>query len=211
MGADGGTIVKKNNQKEAIKEYKHSSSQLVELSSNDTYMCPLSLEVLASPIVGDYLGTFYNKDAVLQLVLDKMQGTRTEKYTHLTSLKDVVDINAVWNEEKTRIVCPIMNKEFQPGSVGNEFAYFVPCGCMCQAKVIKELDRKLCPVCNESIQPRDVIAVFPSQEEEVKLEERMAELSAANLTHSLKPKKSERKTKKRKGEGRMPGMKKAKI
>ena len=88
----------------------------------------------------------YNKEELINAMLDK----RLPKiYSHITSLKDVKDLiitNITQNEEK-KIICPISKNEF---SGLNSFYFFWNCGCLISKRAFDELKMsKECVYCGK--------------------------------------------------------------
>jgi len=93
---------------------------------------------LKKPVVGCRLGFLYNKEALINAMLDK----RLPKiYSHITSLKDVKDLKIQLAElnGETKIICPISMIEF---SGLNTFYFFWNCGCLISKNAFEELNMK---------------------------------------------------------------------
>lgn len=69
MGCDGGTIPKRHELVKGPKKVEKVDKD-AELVAQWNY-CTLSQEVLRRPIVACELGRLYNKDAVIEFLLDK--------------------------------------------------------------------------------------------------------------------------------------------
>ena len=152
--------------RELVKEaaQKPTASQAKEtLQEHQEYAwtnCPLSHQPLKSPVVSDYAGKLYNKDAILEYLLPEGEGslgmTKADCEAVLKGrvkgLKDVVVVNFHTEEgeeersasakrgEKSgkkvqRWICPITNKVL--GS-NVKAVYLVPCGHAFAEVVIKE-------------------------------------------------------------------------
>ncbi|KAG8131698.1 hypothetical protein E2320_009619, partial [Naja naja] len=86
MGCDGGTIPKRH---ELVKgprkmEKVDKNAELVA----QWYYCTLSQEKLSRPIVACELGRLYNKDAVIEFLLDKSSDkVLVEAASHIKSIK----------------------------------------------------------------------------------------------------------------------------
>jgi hypothetical protein len=94
----------------------------------------LSKEPLKKPVVGDKLGYLYNKESLIKAMLEKRIPS---SYAHISSLKDVKDLNILMKDGK--IVCPITMMEF---SGINLFSFLWRCGCVISKKAIDELNLK---------------------------------------------------------------------
>ena len=105
-----------------------ANSQLI----SQWFDCHLSKQPLTKPIVGCFLGKLYNKQAIIELLLNPSNyGDSKELCPNISSLKDVVNLNLKENvtfgkeseeqsftSQKTRdkklsskFVCPISLKE----------------------------------------------------------------------------------------------------
>lgn len=186
--------------------------------------CALSKRPLSLPVVGDYLGRLYNKDAVIEWLLKGTEafgdGDEVLKGRGVSGLKDVVNVrfqvleptpgeesngqgtDVEGSDRKERWVCPITRKEL--GS-GVRAVYLVPCGCAFTESAIKETtihhqegENAECLQCGRRYDPRDVININPTSETDtVRLQTRIKDLTDLRLAHSLK-KVSGDKPKKRK-------------
>ncbi|POS85741.1 hypothetical protein EPUL_003352 [Erysiphe pulchra] len=201
MGNDGGSIPRRI---ELVKEAarKPNTSELkatrLEAQTHAWKICPLSNQPLAAPIVSDYTGALYNKDAVLEKLLpsenekndiDILQG-------RVTSLKDVVQVHfsVIKENDEERRLCSITSKELGPNT---KAVYLVPCGHAFSEIAIREIKSDRCIECNEEYTPENIINILPSTpEENRKLLMRMKKLKQAGLTHSLKKMSGSKKRKK---------------
>lgn len=203
MGNDGGSIptrreLVKNSAKEA------STTQIKEIQQEklEHYWqhCALSQKPLSLPIVSDSTGNLYNKDAVLETLLDGGQKSRDENVAGsdrtsgaISSLRDVVEIKfSVEEEEKSghaklgtlRLVCPVSGKTLGPGV---KAVYLVPCGHAFAESAVKEMPGEQCLECNEAYSPDNVIPILPSSfTDKDRLRDRLSRLQSEGLTHSLK-------------------------
>jgi hypothetical protein len=73
----------------------------------------LSKEPLKKPVVGCRLGFLYNKEALIQALLNKQL---PKTFQHIKKLKDVKDLNISLMEDKeaqeTKVICPISMIEY---------------------------------------------------------------------------------------------------
>lgn len=157
--------------------------------------CPVSLKPLVKPIVSDYSGDLYNKDAIIQFLLpaeaSSVDKEEYEKFIQgrIKSLKNVVEvIFETEHDEKNRAdkwICPITSKELGPNV---KAVYLVPCGHAFSQEAIKEMksDGK-CVQCAIPYEERDVIPILPSTEKDkLSVMERIDTLKSLGLSHSLK-------------------------
>lgn len=157
--------------------------------------CHLTNKALHSPIVSDYKGFLYNKDGILEYLLDPESITTKQRslVEHITSLKDVVEIKLQQDDSHGDFSCPITGDVF--GNNGSKYMYLVKCGDAFAEKCLKEIskDEHKCPVCNQEFDNQDIIILNPSIKEDIiRLEERLKELKSKGLTHSLKKLKKQK-------------------
>ena len=157
MGNDGGSIPTR---RELVKSSAAalSTTQVKEIQTEQQEhywsTCALSHQRLSLPIVSDALGTLYNKDAVLDYLLDMgKQGGEVEKAElekrgeafkdRLRGLRDVVEVrfHSEGAEGSQRWVCPVTGKPLGPGT---RAVYLVPCGHAFGEAVFKEMPGDVC-------------------------------------------------------------------
>ena len=217
MGNDGGSIPTR---RELVKSSAAalSTTQVKEIQTEQQEhywsTCALSHESLRHPVVSDALGTLYNKDAVLDYLLDVGKGGReVEKgelekrgeafKDRLRGLRDVVEVRfkSEGAEGSQRWTCPVTGKGLGPGT---RAVYLVPCGHAFGESVFKEMPGDFCLLvrsiygnsgtrtlirwqCNEPYIAENIVPILPtSQTDKDRLEQRIAVLKTQGLTHSLK-------------------------
>lgn len=194
MGNDGGTIPSRseilNFNGGKIDDPKARNASVKQLARWKTIgrltHCHLTGQKLVSPIVSDCMGNLYNKEAILEALLDK------KPPEHVRSLKDVVDLKIELDVDQGVIVCPVSGKyDLQNCSSDRlRFCYLVPCGCVMNRSALDELLKgSKCPVCGTTVNISDVIDINPDEYICEKLGNRLKEIEDAGLTHSLKRKK----------------------
>lgn len=180
--------------KEAAKETSTAQNfQSKQLSNEDRWrLCTLSGTELNEPIVGDALGNLYNKEAIINWLLDKSQFSKGQKelVKHITSLKDVVDVHPKYdNSSKDPVwICPLSQKDVIKESLSTKFVYIVPCGHVFSKNAITELDEPTCSECEHKYLNRDIIVINGEPGDIEMLKNRLVELEKEGLTHSLKKK-----------------------
>ena len=159
MGNDGGSIPTR---RELVKSSAAalSTTQVKEIQTEQQEhywsTCALSHERLRYPVVSDALGTLYNKDAVLDYLLDVgKEGGEVEKAElerrgeafkdRLRGLRDVVEVHFQLEGEggSQRWICPVTGKQLGPGT---RAAYLVPCGHTFGETVFREMPGDVCLV-----------------------------------------------------------------
>ena len=157
MGNDGGSIPTR---RELVKSSAAalSTTQVKEIQTEQQEhywsTCALSHERLRLPVVSDSLGTLYNKDAVIDYLLDVgKQGGEVDKAElekrgdafkdRLRGLRDIVEVS--FHTEgaggSQRWVCPVTGKPLGPGT---RAVYIVPCGHAFGEAVFKEMSGDVC-------------------------------------------------------------------
>lgn len=159
MGNDGGSIPTR---RELVKSSAAalSTTQVKEIQTEQQEhywsTCALSHQPLSLPVVSDALGTLYNKDAVLDYLLNVgKEGGEVDKAElekrgeafkdRLRGLRDVVEVHFQGDEAggNHRWVCPVTGKELGPGT---RAVYLVPCGHAFGELVFKEMPDDVCLV-----------------------------------------------------------------
>ncbi|KAB0383581.1 hypothetical protein FD755_005498, partial [Muntiacus reevesi] len=146
--------------------------------------CTLSQEILRRPIVACELGRLYNKDAVIEFLLDKSSEKALGKATsHIKSIKNVTELrlsdNPAWEGDKgntkgdkhddlqrARFICPVVGLEMN----GRHSQDLGSLPSMCS--------RDLSPLsvqCGAAFQEDDVIVLNGSKEDVEVLKGRMEE------------------------------------
>mmetsp|Transcript_3189 Transcript_3189/g.7152 ORF Transcript_3189/g.7152 Transcript_3189/m.7152 type:complete len:290 (-) Transcript_3189:14-883(-) len=138
--------------------------------------CWLSQQALRDPVVACRLGNLYNKDAVINCLLNR---SMPSELTHLRALKDVKECKLKWSDavgsENRHMVCPMTCEDLDSG--GTRAVLIWTTGAVISAKYLKEMKVRECPVTGKPFDPdEDVIPLAPEPEE---LEKLRAKLPAA--------------------------------
>ncbi|XP_015680266.1 replication termination factor 2 [Protobothrops mucrosquamatus] len=206
MGCDGGTIPKRH---ELVKgprkvEKVDKNAELVA----QWYYCTLSQEKLNRPIVACELGRLYNKDGVIEFLLDKSSDkVLVEAASHIKSIKNVIELNLsdnpAWTGDKgntkgdkyadiqsARFICPVVGLEMNGR---HRFCFLRNCGCVFSERALKEIKTETCHKCGIPFQDDDVIVLNGSKEDVEVLKKRMEErrLKSKLVKKSKKPKVAE--------------------
>lgn len=207
MGNDGGSIptrrelVKESAKPKTLTEMKEKQQEHL---AHRWSQCPLSHTALKKPVVADYAGDLYNKDAIIQFLLpddvSTLDKVDAEAFLggRVKALKDIVEVQfEVEHDEKKNIdkwVCPVTGKELGPAV---KAVYIVPCGHAFSHEAIKAMKGSECVQCSQTYDSsRDVIPILPITEADKQFViERIEKLRAQGLTHSLKKDKSSKKRK----------------
>ncbi|CAM9639865.1 unnamed protein product [Lampetra planeri] len=188
MGCDGGTIPKRHELVKGPKK-KAQSDKDADLAARWFY-CALSQQPLRPPIVACELGRLYNKDAVIEFLLEKSsEKVAVETSAHIRTLKDLTEMrlteNTLWQGEHAhskggqttnipapRFCCPLIGLEMNGR---HRFVFIRGCGCTFSERALKEIKSNACLKCGVTFQDDDVVVLNSSAEEIKQLRERMLE------------------------------------
>uniref|UniRef100_A0A673JAC5 Replication termination factor 2 n=1 Tax=Sinocyclocheilus rhinocerous TaxID=307959 RepID=A0A673JAC5_9TELE len=188
MGCDGGTIPKRHELVKGPKKVEKVDKN-AELAAKWKY-CALSQEKLKRPIVACELGRLYNKDAIIEYLLDKSaERPNTEVAAHIRSIKDVKELNLTdnpaWEGERHNIkgdcyedmhcamfICPVVGLEMNGK---HKFLYLQTCGCVFSERALREVKTEICHKCGDPFQEDNLVMLNGSKEEVEKLQKAMEE------------------------------------
>lgn len=156
--------------------------------------CALSNEPLKHPIVIDYLGNLFNKQALVEAMLGKKL---PKAFSHIKGLKDMiaVELEPIPGEasgSEVKFQCPITGLEFN-GKY--KFYALKSCGHVLSVKALKEVKSSSCHVCRKEFVESDKIVINGNEEEVIALREKM------EIEKAEKAKLREKKVKKVKNGG----------
>ncbi|XP_068598455.1 replication termination factor 2 [Brachionichthys hirsutus] len=202
MGCDGGTIPKRHELVKGPKKVEKVDKS-AELVAKWKY-CVLSQEKLRRPIVACELGRLYNKDAIIEYLLDKTaERPNTEAVVHIRGIKDIKELNLTdnpeWEGERRTakgdryeghcgmFICPVVGLEMNGK---HRFVYLQTCGCVFSDRAMKEVKTEICHKCGESFKYEDIVVLNGCKEEIEKLREKMEERRARVKTKKSKKSKA---------------------
>ncbi|XP_043843799.1 replication termination factor 2 [Dromiciops gliroides] len=186
MGCDGGTIPKRHELVKGPKKVEKVDKN-AELVAQWNY-CTLSQEILRRPIVACELGRLYNKDAVIEFLLDKSNDKAVgPAASHIKSIKNVTELklsdNPAWGGDKgntkgdkyddlqrARFICPVVGLEMNGR---HRFCFLRCCGCVFSERALKEIKAEVCHTCGVPFQEDDVIVLNGNKEDVDVLKKRM--------------------------------------
>ncbi|KAG8007629.1 Protein RTF2-like protein [Nibea albiflora] len=199
MGCDGGTIPKRHELVKGPKKVEKVDKN-AELAAKWKY-CALSQEKLRRPIVSCDLGRLYNKDAVIEYLLDKAaERPNAEAVVHIRGTKDIKELNLTdnpeWEGERRNakgdryedihcgmFICPVVGLEMNGK---HRFCYLQTCGCVFSDRAMKEVKTEICHKCGDPFKDEDLIVLNGTKEEVEKLREKMEERRAKAKTKKSK-------------------------
>ncbi|XP_034725520.1 replication termination factor 2 [Etheostoma cragini] len=203
MGCDGGTIPKRHELVKAPKKVEKVDKN-AELAAQWKY-CALSQEKLRRPIVACELGRLFNKDAIIEYLLDKTaERPNTQTVTHIRGIKDIKELNLTdnpeWEGERRNtkgdryedfncgmFICPVVGLEMNGK---HRFCYLQTCGCVFSDRALKEIKTDICHKCGDTFKNEDVIVLNGTKEEVEKLREKMEERRTKAKTKKTKKSKA---------------------
>lgn len=177
MGADGGSIPTRSEL--AKQKQKESASDLAlkrEFDRDQLFeLCFLTKKPLDfHAIVSDYRGRIYNKEAVLESLLEK------KKIDGVKGLRDIVCLKPTL--ENGRWICPIEHKDIMKEHWNTKFAYVPECGHVCSFLVLED---KECPVCHTIFE--EFVVLNAENEDFSKQKSRVDRLREKGFAHNLQP------------------------
>nr|XP_004663901.1 replication termination factor 2 [Jaculus jaculus] len=188
MGCDGGTIPKRHELVKGPKKVEKVDKD-AELVAQWNY-CTLSQEILRRPIVACELGRLYNKDAVIEFLLDKSAEKALGKAaSHIKSIKNVTELrlsdNPAWEGDRgntkgdkhddlqrARFICPVVGLEMNGR---HRFCFLRCCGCVFSERALKEIKAEVCHTCGTPFQEDDITVLNGTKEDVETLKRRMEE------------------------------------
>ncbi|XP_047202773.1 replication termination factor 2 isoform X2 [Girardinichthys multiradiatus] len=203
MGCDGGTIPKRHELVKGPKKVEKVDKN-AELAAKWKY-CALSQEKLRRPIVACELGRLYNKDAIIEYLLDKSaERPNAEAVTHIRGIKDINELNLTDNPEwegerrnakgdryedihSSMFICPVVGLEMNGK---HRFCYLQSCGCVFSDRALKEVKTEICHKCGDPFKDEDIVVLNGTKEEVQKLKEKMDESRAKTKTKKSKKSKA---------------------
>ncbi|XP_018611634.1 replication termination factor 2 [Scleropages formosus] len=203
MGCDGGTIPKRHELVKGPKKVEKVDKN-AELLARWKY-CALSQEKLRRPIVACDLGRLYNKDAVIEYLLDKSaERPNSEVVAHIRGIKDVKELNLTdnpaWEGERStskgdryedlhcaQFICPVVGLEMNGK---HKFCFLRTCGCVFSERALREVKTEICHKCGEPFQDSDIVILNGGKEDMERLQVRMEEKRAKEKSAKGKCKKT---------------------
>lgn len=182
MGCDGGTIPRRD---EMVRMKKKPEKVDKEFELNAKWFhCAITQQELRPPIVSCELGNIYNKESVLEYLLDKSSAS-TDIAKHIRSLKDVKELKLAPNPafeskdqtshsdaQMSRYICPVVGVEMRGR---HKFCYLWKCGCVFSERALKEIPSKVCHSCGKQFADEDIVVLNGSEEEVTTMKLRMEE------------------------------------
>eukprot|EP00741_Cyanophora_paradoxa_P008135 tig00001264_g7872.t1 len=176
MGGDGGTcavnprFLPQGGQLNKRAVAKVTKTAEAEINYVRYTTCAISEKPLVEPIVACRVGMLYNKDAVLQCLLDKKMPAG---FRHVRKMKDLMQCKLTPNpkfDEKhlkdgahiSQYICPITLLELNGA---HRFNILWTCGHVIAERAMKEIPSSKCQVCETPFTDDDVVPVNGTKEE----------------------------------------------
>ncbi|KAI6220165.1 Replication termination factor 2 [Aphelenchoides besseyi] len=199
MGADGGTIPKRC---ELIRKKKEPEKvDKVEANAAKYKTCQLSNQPLKRPIVACRYGRLYNKEAILEGLLNKtlasneltkhIKGRADFKELQLTENKDYkgdgpTKGNVYIDHNNTKWVCPITAL---PLNGVTNFTVNFNCGCVISERgIVETKTTDVCLGCNQPFKRDQLVQLYPNDDLLRSYEERLIAEHAAKKTKKAEKK-----------------------
>jgi hypothetical protein len=196
MGCDGGTIPKRD---ELVRQKKKAEVKDKNAANIAKWrFCSLTHDALRQPVVADCYGLLYNKDAILELLLDRMKFEHGP--TYIKKLKDVKELQLTENPSfsskhkdlgneyldvySSPFICQLTGLEMN-GKY--KFCAIWTCGCVLSDRALRSVnhnnssEEKLsCPKCGEGYTSNDDIIILNPGEDDMDLMEQRRQRLMAN-------------------------------
>jgi len=210
MGCDGGTIPKRDELVRTKKkpEQKDKASELY----CKWRLCASTQEPLRAPIVACEFGLLFNKESVLEALLDKSKAPECAK--HIRNMKDVKEIvltpspsfqksankgDAYDDQQSAEFICPVLGVEMN-GKF--RFCFIWTCGCVMSERALREIKTSICHKCQKPFKEEDIIILNPSEADEPTMRSNMEARRLANKGKSKAQKREAGETDKKTEKGK---------
>lgn len=203
MGCDGGTIPKRD---ELVRQKKKAEVKDKDAANMAKWRhCALKHDTLKRPIVVDSHGRLYNKDAILEFLLDREQFKHGPSY--IKKLKDVKELqltdNPAFKENHSDLaneyldvysspfICPLNGSEMNGK---HKFCAIWTCGCVISDRALRTLnsttdDKLVCPKCGKEYSSSDDVIILNPENEDLELIEQRRQRLANNQKRNASTKR----------------------
>ncbi|CAF0787776.1 unnamed protein product [Adineta steineri] len=207
MGCDGGTIPRRD---ELVRQKKKPEVKDKNAANMAKWRhCTLKYDTLKQPIVADRHGLLYNKESILEFILDRMSFEHGPSY--IKKLKDVKELKLTLNPSfklnhndlgneyldvySSPYICPLTGLEMN-GTY--KFCVIWTCGCVLSDRALRSVnnsnntdDKLTCPQCGkEYLSNDDVVILNPENEDLIVMEQRRERLTANQKKNGSNKRKS---------------------
>jgi len=173
MGGDGGSIPGRADLVIEKQRKRHPNRE--EALVARWRHCQLSQHALRPPLAVCRLGRLYNKEAVLELLLDRARVDPSGAAAHIRSLRDVRAVSHVDCAPES-YVCPVIGLAMNGR---HAFELLWTCGCLLSTRALRMVTTDACPACETAFQPKeDRTLLYPTPAEEELRRDWLAQLEA---------------------------------
>lgn len=177
MGCDGGTIPKRD---ELVKTKKkpEQKDKMADLAFKWRH-CAISQEALVKPVMACEQGRLYNKESVLEFLIDRTKFECADSFAHLRGLKDVKELQLTENPaakeancaekgdgyidmQVADYICPVSSIEMN-GKY--RFCFLWSCGCVFSERALKEIKAQNCHKCGQPFTSIDIVTMNGTEED----------------------------------------------
>nr|CDS17612.1 protein of unknown function DUF602 [Echinococcus granulosus] len=177
MGGDGGSIPRRVELVRSKKKKENVGKVAVDAAK--WKHCALSQQPLRQPIVACQLGRLYNKEAIIEKLLDESKYTSSVA-DHIKKLRDVCDLkltptpkelqshelsSGIIENSAESFCCPILGQEMN-GSY--PFVFSWECGCVFSKRAYDAVKDSSCLICGVPLKSNSIILLNPESEEELR-------------------------------------------
>jgi len=202
LGCDGGTIPTRD-ELVRLKKKPEQKDKTAEMNAK-WKCCAITQQRLVIPYMACELGRLYNKEAILELLIDRSQ-FEGKNLDHIRALKDVHELQLTDNPGYKKkdgaadlgdtyidhgispFICPVTGLEM---SGKYRFVYLVKCGCVFAERALKVVKTETCNKCGMKFESSDVVVLNGTEEDLPLMQSNMADRKAKA--------KAEKKAKKKK-------------
>lgn len=149
-------------------------------------LCQITMAKLKFPIVACELGRFYNKESVIELLLDrhtlagKFPPEMHKKSMHIRNMKDMTELTLVINPNHKKELTPVTMLNGTSTVAGTEdgspyhcpitglemngryrFVFFLTCGCVVSERAYQNVTDGNCPKCGKPYGKTDCVDINP--------------------------------------------------
>ncbi|GIY92469.1 replication termination factor 2 [Caerostris extrusa] len=185
MGCDGGTIPRRD---ELVRQKKKPEQKDKNAENVAKWKhCAITQDPLRKPIVACELGKLYNKEAVIEHILNKSSIASSPVASHISKLSDVKELNLTEKSDfkqngfkgdayvdfnNSKYICPVTGLDMNGKQ---KFCFAWKCGCVFSERARKEVKSETCHKCSKPLDQNDIIIINGTDEEIEVLREKMIE------------------------------------
>lgn len=169
------------------------------LKASQWKYCRLSNKRLELPVVSDYKGHLFTKEAILEWLLtpdrEDYNEDQVTRFSHIQKLNDVVELRNLSqvgsNEGDYPLKCDY--DETILGRSASRMVYLVPCGDVLPSTALKVSATMRCPKCDHQFTNTNVITINPSLKDAQAQEDRIEKIKDTHHHNGTSRKRPKRK------------------